>query len=355
MELLKKLMQTAAKVYQNNLFKNQDVLNYLVYERGISLESVEKFGLGFCKKDEFFKSINSPDLFSLAKEKCLIWDGFNCDYFAGYIIFPLVVDGEIVNLFGRAFDADKNPHLVLPKTDKSIPYNFDALKKDTVIVTESPIDTITLDQNGFNSVATFGSNFSTRTVPFFKNKTVYILYDKDSAGKSGAIKAAQKLNGVSKATHILEFPNKGKGKEDVNSYFSRVKYAKESIQFLCKNSLPIPEREFGSKKINKKNYIKLNESEIDIIVLGKQLFPDYIDRGDSIWIRCPHHNQGTEKKASLCIGGPRGNIFYCFGCQVGGGPIRLVQWHLFSDQPAVSGRHSAIAWLREQNYSLPAI
>ena len=36
-----------------------------------------------------------------------------------------------------------------------------------------------------------------------------------------------------------------------------------------------------------------------------------IDKGSEMWVRCPHHKQGTEKDRSLWVGGNNKNIFYC--------------------------------------------
>ena len=42
-----KLLDEANKIYQESLLKNKDYLKYLTEERGITLESIKEFEIGF--------------------------------------------------------------------------------------------------------------------------------------------------------------------------------------------------------------------------------------------------------------------------------------------------------------------
>jgi len=69
------------------------------------------------------------------------------------------------------------------------------------------------------------------------------------------------------------------------------------------------------------------EDNIDVVAVGRIVFKNehHVDKGDELWVRCPFHKEGKETNRSLWIGGKK-NIWYCFGCQKGGGPIFLASW-----------------------------
>ena len=106
----------------------------------------------------------------------------------------------------------------------------------------------------------------------------------------------------------------------------RVKAAPERIKFLIKQAKPV-DKKFVLKVIKHGNTVE--EDKIDIVKVGEELFKneDYIKKSNGLWIRCSRHSEGTEQNRSLWVGGNK-NIFTCFGCSVGGGPVRMVSWWL---------------------------
>ncbi|MCK9369400.1 CHC2 zinc finger domain-containing protein [Candidatus Dojkabacteria bacterium] len=324
-----KLFEIAAEKYKATLWENAEAMNYLVKERGLSTDVIDQFNLGLCSGQISELAKGDKDIEEAAIKASLIIG--ERDALEGYIVFPIYSNSTIMSFYGRNFNSPSTkPHMLLKDTNKSVLYNQAALSENAVVVNESPIDALTLVQHGFNALSVMGSCVSKESVKLFAGKTVYILFDNDSAGASGSEKTADRLLGTAKSIHILSFGCKYAEKVDVNSYFIGVANAVDRIKFMVKFSspiskTPIPKKE--KRKIKKVKNIERIEDDISIVEIGKLLFGDYKMIGENeMWVRCPHHKEGTEKNFSLKIGGNK-NIFYCFGCNTGGGPISLVKWH----------------------------
>lgn len=104
------------------------------------------------------------------------------------------------------------------------PFDQKTLKKN-VIITEGEWDLLALypyikDMDDFSIVAAPGANtFKQSFVEKFHDKNVYILYDKDSAGRKGVSKVCRLLNGVASSVKFLKwdeepFRSAGGGEDD---------------------------------------------------------------------------------------------------------------------------------------------
>lgn len=319
-------MNNIFNAYKEKLWKTPEALNYLIKERGFTKNTIEKFNLGY-SEDMFLKSVLSKDDFEIAKKNNLVLED-GSEYYSGYIVFPVYENDKVVFSYGRLVGNDGSKHKV-QKGSKKVPFNLKALKSASVVLVESPIDAMTMEQMGFYSVALYSSNIASGMENYFKGKNCYILFDKDDAGKIGSERTATKLSPVANNIYIVSFPANLKEKIDVNNYYMRVGSARERLSFLLKNATRFEKPKFPLrlKKIKKIRKEADAEDAIPIVEVGKRLFEHYHDSGNAIWVRCPHHKGGREVKPSLWIGGNK-NIFNCYGCGVGGGPIMLVKWHL---------------------------
>lgn len=333
-----KIFEEFNEKYRECLWNNSAALNYLYVERGLNNDVIDKYGIGLGCPAPFIKIGNK---YSAEAIHLGLVNHKGIHFFDSYFTFPVSHDGEIVNIYGRAYNGKVPTHKTLPNIPKTVLYNQQALNKDSIILTESPIDTLTLVEHGFNAASCFGAKLPNETINLFSGKFVFIMFDKDPAGINGAIIAASKLKRVAKRVSIVEFPGRGEKKSDVNLYFSKTKRAVHNIKFLLKNSVPFSEAAFTYIDENQNKKINIDESAIDIKVLGELLFEDIEKKGDSLWVRCPHHSHGLEINRSLQIGGKK-NIFFCYGCNVGGGPVKLVKWHLGLKTD------DAVNWLKEK-------
>lgn len=315
-------------MYAKNIWHYPDVLNYLINTRKISKDSIVRFSVGYaCDKILSEHISDDSTALEIARKHKLV--GHDYDFFDGYITFPIYDLDNCYNINGRAFGDYAVTHKTVFDIEKNVPFNPDALKKTSVMITESPIDTITLVQAGFNATAILSSAMSMEMTQLFEGLSCYIMLDTDDSGRNGTHKVASKLWGVAKKIYDVKIPGNLSKKEDANSYFCRNPEATARIKFLLKNSWPISEPLFKYIPEHKTKTMKQLDVDVDIVELGRDLFKDEykMDKGKEVWVRCPHHKAGTEQAPSLRIGGKK-NIFYCYGCQVGGGPIHLVHWHL---------------------------
>lgn len=328
-DLLKKISLS----YQDNLWKCPRILNYLVFTRGLKEETIKKYRLGYSNNSLQL----SNNLIEDAKNIGVIKKN-NTEFFNNYITFPIFEQDIYYNIYGRASFVDLIPHKTLPDIPKDHLYNQEALKvMNEIIIVESPIDCLTLQQYEFNSCAVMGTKLSNQNLEKFKNKKCYILFDRDAAGNLGSKKVASQIFKIVDEVHLLYFPAKSDIKIDVNSYF--LKYginAKSDLKFWIKISEALkasPFAIFKNKKTIKKNRAatpKIEDSRLKMIKItevGRKLFENkyFIDRGEELWVKCPFHKNGYENNKSLWIGGKK-NIWYCFGCLKGGDVIGLVSW-----------------------------
>lgn len=331
------VIEKATELYQENLWNNPEVLNYLIKERILSEAVLKEFKVGYASNHLLYNTANRQGWLEDAIHSKLVSN--NYDFMEGYITFPIFSPSlnKYYNIYGRAFGDTTLPHKVV--IEKSQPYNPDALNREAVILVESPIDALTLIQHKFNTIAVMGSKIPDSTKHLFKNKSCYIVFDTDFAGKNGAIRTAEILQGIAKHIFIVTFPARRWYKQDANLYFIRIENPVLRMKFLLKNSVPILPDQFPKKAKKQKKY---EEDDLDIVEVGRVLFAglDIQDKGMELWLKCPHHKEGTEANRSLWVGGNK-NIFNCFGCNTGGGPVAMVMWHLGLKLD------DAIQWLRK--------
>lgn len=189
-------------------------LDYLIRVRGLSVETIKHYGLGFApnswtalknhmmslgyKEDELVKG----SLISRSKNNTKR----TFDFFVNRAIFPFIgLTGNIVGFGGRTL-ADDNRKYVnssdTPVYDKKkflFSMNFaknEATKKGYVILCEGNLDVISLAQAGFeNTVASCGTALTAEQVQLISNyaKEVMICYDSDEAGQRATQKAIDLL------------------------------------------------------------------------------------------------------------------------------------------------------------------
>lgn len=212
-EKLYRAMEEATKFYENNLPKNQKILDYLK-SRGLTDNSIADFKIGFAKDDwrelyNYLKSKNFSDkeieLAGLAKKP----DDQNkamYDRFRGRIMFPISdSSGRIIAFSGRLFvdDGKSAKYLNSPDTPifkkSAVLYGIDKAKNhirknDFSIVVEGQFDLILSHQAGFkNTVATSGTalvgserseNNVINSIGLIKrlSDNIIFIFDSDNAG-----------------------------------------------------------------------------------------------------------------------------------------------------------------------------
>jgi hypothetical protein len=175
--------------------------------------------------------------------------------------------GELLNVRKYKPNASANTAKVLGVAgynDTEL-FGLDILaENDEVVLAEGEKDMIIGNQNGFPTVTATGGakRMPENVAALFAEKTVFICYDCDDAGKAGAIKAALIISRYATAVHIIHLPLDGKKKEDLSDYFFGHGYTPAEFQTLMDEAREIPfaEREYESRMGAEAREVSLEQS-----------------------------------------------------------------------------------------------
>ena len=174
--------------------------------RGLSEETIKKFGLGYSDKysDDLYKYLKSKNysdellrdsgLFNVDERRGMY------DKFWNRVIFPIMdVNNRVIGFGGRVMGDGKPKYLNSPETtifDKSRNlYGLNVARttrKNYLILCEGYMDVISMHQAGFtNAVASLGTALTSGHASLLKRYTqeVLLLYDSDDAGVRAALRA----------------------------------------------------------------------------------------------------------------------------------------------------------------------
>ncbi len=256
---LLKINREAAKYYYLQLKGKQgtQAMNYLK-GRGLSDETIQKFGLGFSDRFgnglyRYLKGLDYPDgilhesgLFN-ADEKHGMYDKF-----WNRVIFPIMdVNNKVIGFGGRVMGDGKPKYLNSPETkifDKSRNlYGLHAARlsrKKNLIICEGYMDVISMHQAGFNhAVASLGTALTSLQASLMKRYTdeVLIIYDSDEAGTKASLRAIPLLKGVGLSTKVVNLkpykdPDEFIQHEGQEAFEKRLEAAENSFLFELRMS-----------------------------------------------------------------------------------------------------------------------
>lgn len=210
------IIEVATQYYQERLYENLDSYLYLD-DRGLGDEIIAQARIGYADGKLAAHLITKGYTPEEIKASGLVRiDG--SDYFKDEIVFPCLEYGRAVQIRGKKTGGMKAIQTIL--------YNADSiLGEDTIYICEGEFDTLTMQQMGFNTIGVPGVHTwkDEWTEQISDAKRVYIIFDQDKAGISGAEKTASKIGSKSR---IVQLPIK---KIDVNDWY--VKYGKRREDF----------------------------------------------------------------------------------------------------------------------------
>lgn len=164
--------------------------NYLA-SRGIDKELAISSGCGFGYWKHWIE--NEYGSYSLKKDK--------------RVVFPIHnQQRQLIALSARAISTDCLDPKQIVKGYKSLGVFVTpgALDSDTLIITEAPIDALSLATVGFPAVATIGTSWPNWLVSVAAKKLTFIAFDNDEAGEKATIKLAAQLSSLgAKAERLL--------------------------------------------------------------------------------------------------------------------------------------------------------
>ena len=294
---LLKINNFVLSIFENNLKKNVNALNYLK-SRNISEKEIEFFNIGFANDgwDNITKTLKEKKITKEGIELGLLTENNNkiYDRFRNRIIFPIKnTMGNVIAFGGRLLDSKNNntnlsePAKYINSPESKLFYKssqiyglFEARqsisKANRIIVVEGYTDVIALHINGFkNVVATLGTAFTkshlNKILRYTKNIT--FCFDGDKAGKSAAWKAL--VNSLSEIRDIINiefiFLPDGKDPDQLCS-----EGRKGIFEKLLASSVPLSEFMFNSLKADldltkvedKSNFISTTATLIQQIPTG---------------------------------------------------------------------------------------
>lgn len=244
----------AAQYYFSKLKSGRGKAGYeYLTNRGLSNETIVKFGLGFSDKSNgelyrMMKSKGYPD--TILKETGLFtYDEKRGAYdkFWNRVMFPILDRNSRVIAFGGRVMGDAKPKylnspetLVFDKSRQLYGLNFVHGKQaQGMIICEGYMDVIALHQAGFtNAVASLGTAFTDRHASLLKRYTdiVYLCYDSDEAGVKAAMRAIPMLKEAELSVKVIDMspykdPDEFMKALSPEEFRERIKNAKTSFFF----------------------------------------------------------------------------------------------------------------------------
>ena len=213
-----------------------------LHSRGISDRSISENLIGYCPS-----GAHSVYQEPIAREAGIAGSG-NASVLAGRVIFPYVVNGQVVDLRGRSLDPDEETRYKGPygrarfRGADEWPYMPVATHRGEnslpVVVTEGEIKALLCAQSGIPAVSVPGINsWKWRLRSLYSTRQRVIVFDSqaDKAVAEHVYAAVDSLASRMGECHVLFLPLKGK-KMDVDTFI--LTKGAEEFKLLLSCSLP---------------------------------------------------------------------------------------------------------------------
>lgn len=235
------LMTTAVNYFKFHLQESKIAREY-IKSRNITDEAfINSLNIGYAPKNGLLKYLKDCG----HSEEEILTEGLVkegkyglYDFFRERIIFPVYSEKKsIVTITSRTIDSEaKIKHLHLSGDIRHF-YNESALSGTLLIIIEGIFDCLSLLQDGFNTIATFGTGgIKPEMAKRIKKDTkVFLCFDRDSneAGQKGCLRAIEILK-EEKITNIypVELPIIEGKKTDINELYTNHNFTKEDMKEL---------------------------------------------------------------------------------------------------------------------------
>lgn len=230
--------ETQLGVWRDALQRNQVMLKELLEKRGLRKSTLARYSIG--------------------------WDGER-------IIIPVRDPlGQLVNVRRYGMGLKANKMLNWPGYGDATLWGMDALKMPRVFLHEGEMDALLQRQYGFPSLSpTAGAGtWLAEWNVHFVGKQVYITYDVDPQGETGARKVANQLRNVAEAVYLVKLPLAVAG-SDQTDYYVHQGYGKQNYIDLCKATPPFRERKVSRGRAR---------SEVPDVRMRESFDPELVDK-----------------------------------------------------------------------------
>ncbi len=253
-----------------NLLTNTNIQESLKLEKGITIEQIEDYKIGYVGKNIFSNFLseehkaNSLEL-GIIKEK---GNRNSYESFQNRLIFPIYDKGTPISIWSRQFPIvnDRYPKwLGLPNNElcPNKPITFsENLNKNLCIITESIPDSLAFIKAGFPSCSLLGKEVSEANKSLIDNATshLYISFDPDKAGKEASYKLSKEFK-----CSVIQLGNKEKDADEILVDVGVEKFKEivdESLKKAKTHESIVEEEKIFSSSDNKK-YIHSSMNFID--------------------------------------------------------------------------------------------
>lgn len=233
--------------YHETLKQSPEALDYLA-KRGLNQpELIDRFKIGYANRTLGYRLPNKQTQLGSKLRSQLQCIGIlresGHEHFSGSIVIPVIDEhGLITEVYGRKILGKRlrkgTPlHTYLPGAHEGV-FNLSAFKSyNEIILCESLIDALTFYRHGFFNVTTsYGvSGFTDDLLSAFKDhpiKTVFIAYDRDTAGNAAAEKLAPQLAELGIDCYRVLFPKN----MDANDYATHMSPADKSLDIVLRKA-----------------------------------------------------------------------------------------------------------------------
>lgn len=251
---LKEINKAAAGYFYYALRqKNGEAAMQYLTERGLSQDTIHKFGLGYSNlyRDDLYQYLKQKGY----DDKMLVDSGLIrfderqgvSDVFWNRVMFPIMdLNGKVIGFGGRVM-GDGLPKYVNSQETKIYEkrrhlYGFHIARRsrrEGFILCEGYMDVISMHQAGFdNATASLGTAFTIQQAMLLKRYTdkVYLAYDSDGAGISAAQKAIPILREVGISARVINMqpykdPDEFMKALGAEAFEERIRQAESSIMF----------------------------------------------------------------------------------------------------------------------------
>ena len=206
-----KLLSLVSDYYQAAFNQQKEGRDYMKQRGLVDPALFSRFKIGFCagniresmpKEDQ--KIADLKDLGVLTEN--------GREFFTNCVVFPITdQSGQIVNLYGRRIRNGQVNHLYLPGKKSGVFNGASIQSADSVILVESILDALALIQAGYpGAIPCYGSpgvpEDHLSIIRNFREKSVFLCFDSDNAGRKAAGKAKEQLEEIGITSRQIVLP-----------------------------------------------------------------------------------------------------------------------------------------------------
>lgn len=214
--------------------------------------------------------------------------------------------------------SDSPKMLATPGTHAEL-YGWDRVlaKPEQIIICEGEFDRLVLESKGFAAVTSTGGAGVFRpewAKEFEPIPETYICFDRDEAGRSGALRVGRLIPHAK----LVDLPDEVGNAGDVTDFFVRLGRSREDFLQLLKNARPAPQ-DGEPQFVNIGHDLQHRAANYELDQLKSAVrIENVVSRyvplrrsGKNFVARCPFHDD----RIPSCVVYPETRSFYCFGCR----------------------------------------